>query len=241
VPADVEVHYFSLDAAPRLKELAGFLSADERERAARFRFDRDRDRYIVCRGSLRELLAARLRIAPASVQFVYGRFGKPAIDQPEIRFNVSHSHGMAMIALARSREVGCDIERIDPLFAGEKIPERFFSPYEVAALRALPAADQCDAFFRCWTRKEAYIKACGMGISLALDSFDVTVGPNQPPALLRGADGWSLRAIDAPPAGYAAAVVVSDAIVDQPPITMPTSSLISSMTKSGGAAANVSG
>jgi 4'-phosphopantetheinyl transferase len=210
VPAEVEVRYLSLDTAPRLRELGGFLSADERERAARFRFDRDRNRFIVCRGSLRELLAARLRIAPSSVRFVYGGHGKPAIEDPEIRFNVSHSHGMAMIAVTRGREVGCDIEWIDPSFAGEKIPEHFFSPYEVATLRALPVAGQCEAFFRCWTRKEAYIKACGLGVSLALDSFDVTLAPDQPAALLRGADGWSFLEIDAPPADYAAAVVIAD-------------------------------
>lgn len=221
--AEVEVRYFSLDvAASRLRELAGFLSLEERERAARFRFDRDRNRFIACRGSLRELLATKLRADPVSVRFLYGRFGKPMLEHSHIRFNVSHTHGMAMIAITQGREVGCDIERIDPSFAGEQIPERFFSPYEIRALRALPETDQCDAFFRCWTRKEAYIKACGMGVSLALDSFDVTLGPDQPAALLRGADGWTLHAMDAPE-GYAAAVVLAD----QPAITMPTSSLIS--------------
>jgi 4'-phosphopantetheinyl transferase len=168
------------------------------------------------------------------VPFVYGVFGKPMLEGSEMQFNVSHSHGMAMIAMARGREVGCDIERMDRSFADEKIPERFFSPYEVAALRALPKADQCEAFFRCWTRKEAFIKACGMGVSRALDSFDVTVGAEA--ALLRGADGWSLHAVEAP-AGYAAALVVAD----QAGITIPTSSLILSITKSGGASANVSG
>ena len=103
-------------------------------------------------------------------------------------------------------------------------------------LRALPEADQCDAFFRCWTRKEAFIKACGMGMYLALDSFDVTLVPDRPAAFLRGAEGWSLHTADAPE-GYAAAI----ALADQPSITIATNSLISSITKSGGAAANVSG
>ncbi len=225
----MEVHCFSLDVdAARLRELDGFLSWEERERATRFRFDRDRNRFIACRGTLRELLGLR-----RYENFVYGAFGKPRPEGSEIRFNVSHSHGMAMIAITRGREIGCDIERIDPSFADDKIPERFFSPNEVAALRALPARDQCEAFFRCWTRKEAFIKACGMGMSLALDSFDVSLDR---PMLLRGADGWSLHDVDAPE-GYAAAIVLED----QPAITMPTSSLISSITKSGGAAANVSG
>ena len=235
--AEVDIHYVSLDAEEgRLKELADLLSPEERDRAARFRFDRDRHRFIVCRGSLRELLAATLHLAPARVPFVYGSFGKPMIDGSDTRFNVSHSHDMAMIAITRGREVGCDIERIDPSFSEEQIPERFFSPYEVATLRALPLGDQCDAFFRCWTRKEAYIKACGMGVSLELNSFDVTLAPDEPATLLRGAEGWSLHAVDAP-VGYAAALVLAD----QSGITMPTSSLKSSITKSGGAAANVSG
>jgi 4'-phosphopantetheinyl transferase len=228
----VEVHSFSLDVdAARLRELEGSLSLEERERAARFRFDRDRNRFTVCRGTLRELLGVR-----RDQRFVYGAYGKPMLAGSALRFNVSHSHGMAMIAISRGREVGCDIERIDPAFVDDKIPERFFSPCEVAALRALPEEKQCHAFFRCWTRKEAYIKACGMGIYLALDSFDVTLAPDQPSALLRGADGWSLYDIEAPD-GYAAALVLAD----QPGITILTSSLRSSMMKSGGAARNVSG
>jgi 4'-phosphopantetheinyl transferase len=228
----MEVDWISLDVGEaRLGELESLLSPDERERATRFRFNRDRNRFIACRGRLRELLDVR-----SDVRFVYTAHGKPRVEDSEMRFNVSHSHGMGMIAITRGREVGCDIEWIDPSFIDKNIPERFFSPYEVAALRALPVNHQRDAFFRCWTRKEAYIKARGMGMSLALDSFDVTLARGEPPALLRGADGWSLHEVDAPP-GYAAAIVLED----QPGITMPTSSLISSITKSGGAAAKVSG
>jgi len=192
----LEIHFFSLDGDAR--HLAGLLTPDELERAARFHFERDRNRYVVCRGTLRELLGVK---AP----FVYGPYGKPFMEGSEIRFNVSHSHGMGMIAIARGREVGCDIERVEQKFADEQIPERFFSPAEVAALRALPAAEQCEAFFRIWTRKEAFIKACGMGLSLPLDSFDVTLGRRA--ALLRGGEGWSLDSVDAPE-GYAAAVVL---------------------------------
>ncbi len=250
----VEVHFFSLDVdGVRLRELEGVLTWEERTRATRFRFDRNRNRFIACRGRLRELLG----LSPRQ-ELVCGPFGKPRLGDSEIRFNVSHSHGMAMIAITRGREVGCDIERIDPSFADENIPERFFSPYEVAALRALPAEEQCDAFFRCWTRKEAFIKACGMGMSLALDSFDVTLTADRA-MLMRGGDGWSLHNADAPK-GYAAAIVLEDSQAEacaissrslscvaqtsvcvHPAITMPTSSLISSITKSGGAAANVSG
>jgi 4'-phosphopantetheinyl transferase len=114
---------------------------------------------------------------------------------------------MGMIAVARGRELGCDIERIEQSFADEQIPERFFSPREVAALRALPKPEQCVAFFRCWTRKEAFIKACGMGVSFGLDAFDVSVGDRA--ELLRGAEGWFLRAVVAPE-GYAASIVLKD-------------------------------
>jgi 4'-phosphopantetheinyl transferase len=203
----IEIYFLSLDIeAERLSYLAAILSSDERDRASRFRFDLHRNRFIACRGTLRERLAEKLNIAPSAGQFVYGPHGKPGLSSHELQFNVSHSHDMAMIAISESTEVGCDIERIDPSFAGEQIPERFFSPSEVASLRALPLADQCEAFFRCWTRKEAYIKACGMGVSLGLDTFDVTLAPDQPAALLRGADGWTLEAVNAP-YGYAAAVV----------------------------------
>jgi 4'-phosphopantetheinyl transferase len=203
----IEIDFLSLDiGAERLSDLAAILSFDERDRASRFRFDLHRNRFIACRAMLRERLAEKLNIAPSAMQFIYGDHGKPGLSGHELQFNVSHSHNMAMIAISESMEVGCDIERIDPSFADEQIPERFFSSYEVATLRALPVADQCEAFFRCWTRKEAYIKACGMGVSLGLDTFDVTLAPDQGAALLRGADGWTLKAVDAPE-GYAAAVV----------------------------------
>jgi 4'-phosphopantetheinyl transferase len=194
----IDVQFFSLDVDAGRFE--GLLTRDEVERASRFRFDRDRNRYIVCRGTLRELLGVR-------EPFVYGAYGKPRLEGSETRFNVSHSHSMGMIAMARGREVGYDIERVDPSFADENIPERFFSAYEVRALRALPKSEQCSAFFRCWTRKEALIKACGMGVSRGLDSFDVTVGERA--ELVRGAEGWSLESVVAPE-GYVAALVVED-------------------------------
>jgi len=192
----IDVHFFSLDV--EAGRFAGLLTPDEMERASRFRFDRDRNRYIVCRGTLRELLAV-------GEPLVYGAYGKPYLPGSDLHFNVSHSHSMGMIAVARGREVGCDIERVDPSFAVENIPENFFSAYEVATLRALPESEKCGAFFRCWTRKEAFIKACGKGVSLALDSFDVSLGNRA--ELLRGAEGWFLQAVEAPE-GYEAAVAV---------------------------------
>jgi 4'-phosphopantetheinyl transferase len=198
----VEVYVLALDVDTT--RFLPLLSADEQERAARFRFEIHRNRYTVARGMLREVLGSQLGVAPEALMFTYGSHGKPSLVDSDLQFNVSHSHDAGMIAVARGREVGCDIERIEPKFADDQIPERFFSPNEVAALRLLPKADQHRAFFRIWTRKEAFIKACGLGMSLPLDSFDVTLGDEA--LLLHGADGWSVRAVEAP-RGYEAAVV----------------------------------
>ncbi len=182
------------------------LSAEERDRAGQFRFDRHRRRYVARRGILRELIGSYLDCDPAGVAFVHNAYGKPAVAQSDLRFNLSHSHGMALYAFCRHAEVGCDIERRDPKFAAEQIPERFFSPDEVRALRSLLLHDQTQAFFNCWTRKEAYIKAVGHGLSIALDSFDVSLAPGEPAALRRGCEGWSVQSFE-PLAGFQAAVV----------------------------------
>jgi 4'-phosphopantetheinyl transferase len=191
----VEVRFFSLEVGSQ--GLLEHLSADELERASRFYFDRDRERFVVCRGTLRRVLGAELDADPAAMRFEYGAYGKPVLVGSDLQFNVSHSHGVGMIAVSREGEVGCDVERVDPAFMKEQIPERFFAPTEVTALRSLPVGSQCERFFRIWTRKEAFIKACGMGVSLALDSFDVTRALP---------DGWSVKDVSAPE-GFAAAVV----------------------------------
>jgi 4'-phosphopantetheinyl transferase len=191
--------------ADRLNLLYELLSAEERERAARFHFPIHRGHFIACRGMLREILSTYLEIPPAQVRFSYNAYGKPAVQESGVRFNISHSGGWAMFAVTEGREVGIDIERIDARVAQDQIPERFFSAREVAQLRSLPIAQQTEAFFRCWTRKEAYIKARGLGLSLALDSFDVSLAPGEPAALLRGAGNYSLQELPAPD-GFAAAV-----------------------------------
>jgi 4'-phosphopantetheinyl transferase len=196
-----------LDVSPGdLTRLFSSLASDERERAARFHSGRHRDHYIVARGRLREILSYYLGRSPASIEFTYGPFGKPALLIPALHFNVSHSGVIAVYAVARSRSVGIDVEEIRPEFSRERIAERFFSSREVRELRSLPAEAQTDAFFRCWTRKEAYLKACGGGLSIPLDSFDVTLRPEEPAMFLRGGEGWSVRSF-AVPAGYAGAIV----------------------------------
>jgi 4'-phosphopantetheinyl transferase len=211
MPVTVDAHCVDLDVADL--DVAGFydtLNAKERERAALFRFERDRRRYILRRGKLRELLSDYLDCAPARICFAYNSLGKPSVAGGDLRFNVSHSHGTALFVFARGVEVGCDIERRDPRFVCDQIPERFFSPLEVQTLRSLPASSQTQAFFNCWTRKEAYIKARGYGLSLPLDSFDVSLAPDEPVLLLRGCDGWSVQPCEPAP-DYQAAIVAEGA------------------------------
>lgn len=214
-PGEVHAWIASLDQPPdQVARLWQTLADDERERARRFYFPRDRDHFVVARGMLRALLACYLREAPEAVGFRYGPYGKPELaNASPLRFNLSHAHGQALYALAWEREIGADIEWMRRDVTSEQIAERFFSPREGAALRALSPEQQITGFFNCWTRKEAYIKARGLGLSLPLDSFDVTLAPEEAPALLEtrpdpdDAARWSLAAIDAGP-GYAAAIAV---------------------------------
>jgi len=202
----------------QVRSLWDTLTADERQRAERYIFEKDRTHFVVARGLLRVLLGRYLRQDPPHLRFTYGPHGKPALatdtGRATLCFNVSHSHGLALYAVTRSREVGVDVERIRPEVAQEKIAERFFSPREVTVLRALPTPLQATAFFACWTRKEAYIKAKGEGLALPLDQFDVSLAPGEPAALLRTAWDpqeaacWTLQDL-APASGYRAAVAVA--------------------------------
>lgn len=207
-----EVHVWRVALDPptaRIEELKETLSTDESRRASRFHLEAHRGHYIVARGVLRALLSRYLDRPPEALRFIYGEHGKPALDEGSLHFNVSHSRALALYALARERQVGVDIEYMRKKVAREQIAERFFAPQEVAALQATAAELQEAAFFKCWTRKEAYLKARGDGISLPLDSFVVALGEEA--ALLRyeGDPGevarWSLRGVDPGP-GYAAAL-----------------------------------
>jgi 4'-phosphopantetheinyl transferase len=188
------------------------LSADEAARADRFHFERDRRHFIAGRGLLRTLLAGYLGRRPAELRFAYGPHGKPLLAETgPLRFNLAHSQGLALIAITLGREVGVDVEWLDRTIRHEEIAQRFFSPREQAALAALPAELRAEAFFLCWTRKEAYLKAHGGGLSVPLDSFDVSLTPGAPAELLevRGkpveAGRWSLLALEPGP-GYVGAV-----------------------------------
>jgi len=174
--------------AAQAQSLLHTLAADELARARRFYFQRDRERFFVARGVLRSILSCYLDTEPSQLRFGYSSYGKPALAQNTgrnaIRFNASHSHELALVTVTRGRELGVDIERICAEVANEQIAERFFSPRKVVRLRSLPTDTQTEAFFHCWTRKEAYIKARGEGLSLPLDQFDVSLVPGEPAALL---------------------------------------------------------
>jgi 4'-phosphopantetheinyl transferase len=189
-----EVHVWSRDldvASDRLEHLAGLLSPDERERASRFRFQRDRDRFVSGRGQVRELLGCYLGEPAGKLRFRYSPYGKPALDGlAELHFNVSHSGHRALYAFSLTSEVGVDVELLRPEAVDGRVAERFFAPGEIDALRRLPPDLQLLGFLTCWTRKEAFIKARGEGLSLPLQDFEVTLTPGKPPRLLRTA--WAL-------------------------------------------------
>jgi medium-chain acyl-[acyl-carrier-protein] hydrolase len=199
---------------PSLEALEQTLSPDERQRAERFHFPRDRRHFIAGRGILRTLLSRYLGQRPDEIQFCYNPHGKPRLcpETTGLHFNLAHSHGLALYAVSRGRELGVDLERVRADFDGEQLAQRFFSPREAAGLRSLPAAQRREAFFSCWTRKEAYLKATGMGLSLALDRFDVSLAPAAAALLATRHDSaearrWSLCDL-APGLGYTGALAV---------------------------------
>lgn len=196
----------------RLDHFRGTLEAGEIERAGRFRFERLQRHFVVSRGFLRYVLGRYLAAKPSELSFTYNDYGKPSLAGEEsLQFNMSHSHEMALVAVTREAAVGVDVEHIRADFASEDIATRFFSRLEVETFNSLPVEERVAAFFRCWSRKEAYIKAIGKGLSQPLDGFDVTLAPADPAALLRAGEEdklqWSMTDIDVG-AGYASALVV---------------------------------
>jgi 4'-phosphopantetheinyl transferase len=209
-----EVHVFLADLdAPLAGHLSPLLSEDETERAKRFVFPRGRNNFIVARGLLRKLLAGYLQCLPNELRFVYGPKGKPALPGNPIRFNLAHSHQRVLYGFSRDRELGIDLEYVDRKVEYERLAERFFAPSESAGMCGLAEEPGKEAFFRCWTRKEAYIKALGDGLSIPLDQFTVSFGPDEPAALLTNnmaaeeCARWSMHSL-AIETDYIAALVV---------------------------------
>jgi len=216
-PGAAHVWQARLDPAPdKLSELAAALASDERDRAARFHFDRDRDRYIAARGTLRRLLARYTGVAPAELAFQYGPQGKPALVVPSaakmLEFNVAHSGDLALLAFARERSIGVDVEFLRDVPDALAIARGHFTLAETRLLEAAKGSGRRDAFFRLWTRKESVIKAIGTGLSMPLTEFDVGSAaaanawqlvrvPSRPGAT------WAVRDL-APADGYRGAVTV---------------------------------
>jgi len=200
-----------------MRQMTKWLNEDERLRAERFHFERDRKRFIVGRGVLRTILGRYLHIEPNRVRFSYDLNGKPCLAKTPgdntLRFNLAHSNELALYAFTRGREIGIDIEYLRTMLDAGQISERFFSPQVNVNLQALPASHRKTAFFNCWTRKEAYLKALGVGLSHALDQFEVSLVPAEPAHLVDveidcdDASRWTLKAL-IPAPGYVAALAV---------------------------------
>jgi 4'-phosphopantetheinyl transferase len=216
LPQD-EIHVWRFDlnlAASDRERLRRIISREERERADRFHFEADQRRSIIGRGCLRLLLGEILHLPADGLQFEYDEFGKPRlmpVKGPLLQFNVTHSGELILIAITIGRAVGIDVERIRTDFDVDEIATRFFSANERKVLASLDGRAKSEAFFACWTRKEAYLKARGVGLSAALDQFDVSLLRGEEPRLLATrfdpaeAAQWRLRALN-PSADYAAAL-----------------------------------
>ena len=215
--ADDEIHVWRSDlsvSALEIVRLKLIISLDERERAERFNFECDRQRSIIGRGRLRLLLGKILGLPASSLRFEYDGFGKPKLtstQEQRLQFNVSHSGDLVLIAVTRGRAVGVDVERIRGDIDVDGLAKRFFSTNENERLNPLTGRRRYDAFFTCWTRKEAYLKGRGDGLSLPLDQFDVSFLPDEEPRLLETrfdpaeVRGWTLRSVNVP-SGYVASL-----------------------------------
>jgi len=213
-----EIHVWGawLDASQSfLEESVNCLSPDELQRALRLRFREDKDRFIAGRAVLRSIVSKYLNLPPSKVELQYGPHGKPRLTPPagesRLEFNLSHTGDAALVAISLAREVGIDIEKIRADISFMRLAERFFHPEEAATLRSLPPENRNAAFFELWTRKEACVKAMGIGLRIPLRRIRVSLD-NENPQYVHGPshDGgksgdWSIMPIEAP-RGYAAAI-----------------------------------
>ena len=211
---DDEVHVWLVNTGAKdipQDLLAVSLSEDEQERAARFKFAKDRRLHVAAHAALRSLLTAYLKVAANEIRFVSGTHGKPALAQPlaasGLEFNLSHSHEVALVAVARQRAVGVDVEFVKREFSFDELARRFFTTKEVAALFELPQPLQREAFFKCWTSKEAFLKAKGTGLSGKLDEVAITLAADQQVRINASVPDWSLTELTLC-AGYQGAMVL---------------------------------
>ena len=205
------------ELAPDLPAFARLLSESEHKRADRFHLERDRQRFVVRHGLLRMILGGYLNIDPAQLAFTYESRGKPMLCLQDIalplHFNLSHSNDVVLIAGNRQAALGVDVERVRFVPEADQIAAKFFSPQECAVLNAIPEERKMEAFFHCWTRKEAYLKATGEGIADALPRIEVSLAPGQPARLSKinnnplAASLWRLTEL-APAPGYVGALAI---------------------------------
>jgi 4'-phosphopantetheinyl transferase len=215
---DVHIWRAVLDLPSKnVQELKGSLSIDERMKAEHFTFERYKSQFIAARGILRLILACYLSVEPGVIRFCYEKDGKPrlqnAFGKTGIQFNLSHSEGLALYVFTRDHEVGVDVEYMREISEMEQIVEQFFSVRERVFFGALPTSEKQETFFNWWTRKEAFTKATGEGLSYPLDRFDVSAAPGKSVELLRTVGGakegprWSMWDVR-PAEGFAGAFVV---------------------------------
>jgi 4'-phosphopantetheinyl transferase len=215
-PGEIHLWLIDLNAGNRcIQTLLTYLSDDEMERASRLRIPKMQNHFTVARGVMRKILGESLSADPRSLDFIYGPHGKPELKNPdhaEVHFNLSHSSDLGFLAINSTYPIGVDIETIRPGRPFLKLAERFFSVMESGALKSLPEDEVMEAFYSCWTRKEAYLKAIGTGLATPLNAFDVTLKPGDTPALIgqrldpSETARWDVLDIDVP-SGYRAAVV----------------------------------
>jgi 4'-phosphopantetheinyl transferase len=205
-PGKNEAHIWRLEPEPLIdvSRYLELLSGEERDRAARFRFAHLTHSFIVDHGRMRLILGAYAGIAPQKLEFRFNEFGKPDLancSEP-LRFNLSHTAGLSVLAICVDAAVGVDVEAVRPMDDWRDVAQSHFSRSEIAALDETASSDRRNAFFRCWTRKEAFLKAHGRGLSIPLDSFAVSVAAEAMPQLLEclwdeeETKRWSLLSLD---------------------------------------------
>lgn len=216
--AEDEVHIWCayLERSPsEIIEFTSILSEAEKAKANRFHFQRDRHHFIAARAILKNIISNYLDIPPETINFVYGKYGKPALSHPldHLKFNVSHSKSLALYAISYHREVGIDIEFMRPMQDADNLAKRFFSQREYEIIKSLEDNIKQQAFFNAWTRKEAFIKAIGEGLAFNLNAVEVSLMPGETAALLNIPDNqqnhnWSLFELK-PHSNYVAALVAA--------------------------------
>ena len=206
-----DVHIWNIDLnldLDRINQFNQFLTTQERQRAAKFINPLHGNRWTVARGYLRQILSQYLDLTPAEIEFSYGQQGKPAVEDQDLQFNLSHSGDRAVYAISAKFPVGIDLEYIHPLPATDLV-DRFFSDNEQAIFHRLPVSLQQAAFFHAWTQKEAYLKACGTGLSTPLDQIEVSIDPRTPAAIISApiAGIWQIQQLEIS-TEYAGAIVI---------------------------------